>query len=202
EDKPEGEDRKGNGHVGQNAPVSNNMKIAGGILEVRLDQPEHIDEPCSDHENAKPDHPALGTLEVTRQENAERNDPVANYIQCADRPPSAVDPVQVPRNFIRQVTGVDDEELREGQVDIEHHEGESQLAEIVLLGNAEHRLHRFIAREQDQREDAKRQNRITLRHQELEAINRGVPGDVQRLDEDDHEVRHRDDVEKQGDTRE
>src|SRR6185312_1117789 len=114
---PESKDREGNCDVSENAPVSDQVKIAGSVLEVRLDQPEHIDEPRPDHEDAKPDHPPLGALEVTRKKNAERDHPVADHVERANRPPSTTDPVQIPRNFVRHVSGVDDQELREGEID-------------------------------------------------------------------------------------
>src|SRR6185312_2953669 len=41
EDEPESKDREGNCDVSENAPVSDQVKIAGSVLEVRLDQPEH-----------------------------------------------------------------------------------------------------------------------------------------------------------------
>src|SRR6201996_3082936 len=197
EDKPEGNNRKWNGDVSQNAPVSDQGQITGSIFEVRLDQPEHIDEARTDHEDAQPDLPPLRTLEIARQKNAERNHPVTDHVQGADRPPTATNAVQVPRNLVRNVAGIDDEEFREREIDVQHHESKRQLAEIVLLGDAEHRLHRLIARKQDQRQDAKREYRVTLSHEELQPIDGGVPRNVQRLDEDDYKVRHQNHIQQE-----
>jgi hypothetical protein len=46
-------------------------------------------------------------------------------IERDDDAPVAANAVQVPGNLFRQVPRPDDEELREGQVDVQHHEGET-----------------------------------------------------------------------------
>jgi hypothetical protein len=48
----------------------------------------------------------------------------------------------------------------------------------------------------DQRQDAQRQHRVALAHEELQTPDRRVPGHIQRLDPDDRAIRQQDDVDQ------
>ena len=86
------------------------------------------------------------------------------------------------RNLFRQVAGPDDEELAEGEVDIQHHEGEGELAEVVLLGLAQNGLEGLGLGEADEVSDRERETGISLADEEQQSIDRGEPGDVHRHD--------------------
>src|SRR6185312_12962673 len=134
---PDGQHRDRHRDIGQDSDVDADVQIRGGVGEVRLDQPEHVDAAGKEHPDAKPDHLALVALQVTRQQQAERNDPVEDEVEGADRPPAAVDAVEVPGNLVGDIAGPDDEELGKAQIDVQHDEGEHQLTQVVLFRHAQ-----------------------------------------------------------------
>ena len=71
------------------------------------------------------------------KQQREGDHPVEDEVEGDDDAPVAADAVQVPVDLFGQVAGPDDQELAEGEVDVEHDEGESELAQVVLLGLAE-----------------------------------------------------------------
>src|SRR6185437_14647638 len=99
---------------------------------VRLDDPEHIDTAGEQHPAGKPDHLPLVALEVTREQQGERNHPVEDEVCRADIPPSTVNTVQIPGNLVGHVAGPDNKELGKGEIDVEHDEGQGELAQIML----------------------------------------------------------------------
>src|SRR5579875_109080 len=143
------------------------VKVAGRVPEVRLNQPEHVDKAREDHPARQPDHFFLIALQIAREQQGEGNQPVGNKVQRADIPAAAVDAVQVPGNLVRNVAGPDNQELGKAEIDVEHHEGKSELAQVMLLGNTQQRLHRLVAGEQNDNEYAKCKHRIALPHKEL-----------------------------------
>src|SRR5205807_2412374 len=100
------------------------------------------------HPLADSDHALLVALDVARQQQRKRNDPVEDEVQRDDDAPVAADAVEVPVDFFRQVAGPDDEELAEGEIDVEHHEGEGELAQVVLLGGAQDGGEGLVARQE------------------------------------------------------
>src|SRR5271169_4460904 len=78
EGHPEGDHRHRYGHIFENSPAE--MKIAGSILEVRLNEPEQIECLGKNHPLAHPDQTLLVALDVARQEQSEGNEPVEDEI--------------------------------------------------------------------------------------------------------------------------
>ena len=180
EGDPEGNHGDGHGDVFQDSPAE--VQIAGGVLEVRLDKPEQIEGLGEDHPLADADQALLVALDVARKQQRERDEPVEDEIESDDDAPVAANAIEVPGNFFRQVAGPDDEELREAEIDIQHDEGEGELAEIVLLGGAKDRLEGLAFREADRGEDREREHGVALADEEEQAVDRGVPGDIHRHD--------------------
>src|SRR5580698_4991544 len=83
----------------QNSPAE--MQVPRCVLEVRLNQPEQIEELGKDHPLANPRQPFFVPLDVPRQQQRERNQPMEEEVQGADYAPVAVDAVQIPGNLFR-----------------------------------------------------------------------------------------------------
>src|SRR3569833_650234 len=99
-------------------------------------------------------------------------------VEGDDDSPSATDAIEIPVDLFREVAGPDDKELAECEVDVEHDEGEGELAEIVLLRRAKNRAEGLSLGKADGGHDGEREHRVSLADQEEEAIDGGEPGDV------------------------
>ena len=86
-----------------------------------------------DHPLAYTHHPRLVALDVTRQQQRKRNQPVEEKIERDDNAPMPANAVQIPRNLFRKIARPDDQELPEREIDIQHDKGKGELAQIVLL---------------------------------------------------------------------
>ena len=64
-------------------------------------------------------------------------------VEGDDDAPVAANAVKVPGDLFRQIPRPDDEELREGEIDVEHHESKGELAKVVLLGLTQNGLEWF-----------------------------------------------------------
>src|SRR5215469_5491114 len=110
------------------------VQVAGSVFEIRLDQPEKIEGLGEDHPLANQYQALFVALDVTREQQRKRNEPVEDEVEGNNYAPAAAYAIEVPVDFFRQVTGPDNQELTEGKVDVQHDEGKGELAEVVLLG--------------------------------------------------------------------
>src|ERR1017187_116868 len=177
---PEGNHGHGDGYVFQNSPTE--MEVARGVFEVGLDEPEQIEGLGEDHPLADADEALFVALDVAREQHGERDQPVEEEVQGNDDAPVAANAIEIPGNFFGEVAGPDDEELREGQVDIEHDKGEGELAQIVLFSLAKNGFERLCLGQRDGDDDGEREDRVALADEEEQAVDRGVPGGVHRHD--------------------
>src|SRR5208337_4275186 len=177
---PDGHHRHGHGNVLQNSPTE--VQVARGVFEIRLDEPEEIEGLGEDHPLANADEALLVALDVAREQHRERNQPVEEEVERNDDAPMAANAIEVPGNLFGQVSRPDNEELREGQVDVEHHEGKSEFAHVVLFGLAQDRLEGLSLGERNRYDNRERENRVTLADEEQQSVDRGVPGNVHRHD--------------------
>ena len=61
-------------------------------------------------------------------------------IKRDDDAPVPANAIEIPGNLFRQVARPDDQELPEGEIDIQHDKGEGELAQVVLLCLAQQRF--------------------------------------------------------------
>src|SRR5580658_2428698 len=119
------------------------MQVPGRISEVRLDKPELVEGHGEDHDAAGYRETLLVSLQIAREQQRERNQPVEEEVEGDDDAPAAADAVEVPVDLVGQVARPDDEELAEVEINIEHHESKRELAQVVLLGLAKDGLERL-----------------------------------------------------------
>src|SRR5580704_12492096 len=155
---PERDKGAGDGDVLKDA--EGEVEISGGVAEVGLDEPEQVESLGENHPLADVNQTFLVALDVARQQEREGDHPVEDEVEGDDDAPVSADAVEIPVDFLGQVAGPDDEELAEGEVDVEHDEGEGHLAQVVLLGLAEDGAEGLVARKADGDDDRKRQDRI------------------------------------------
>src|ERR1035437_138699 len=109
EGHPEGHHCHGYSHIFENPPTE--VEVARGILEVGLDQPEKNEGSREDHPLAHPHQPLLVPLQVARQQERERDQPVEEEVEGNNHAPPALEAVKIPGNLLGQVPRPDDEEL-------------------------------------------------------------------------------------------
>src|SRR6266567_3224342 len=165
--QPEADQRRGNGNVFENAPRE--VEIARGVLEVGLDEPEEIEGLGEDHPLADAYQALLVALDVAREQQREGDHPVEDEVQGDNHTPVSADAIELPVDLFGQIAAPDDEELAEGQIDIEHDEGERQLAQVVLLGGPQDASEGLVTGERDDHDDGERQHREALAHEEQKA---------------------------------
>src|SRR5579863_4944018 len=93
-------------------------------------------------------------------------------VQRNDDAPVAANAIEVPRNLFGQVAGPDDEELTEGEIDIQHHEGKGQLAQIVLFRLTQDGLEWLSLGQRNRHDDGESQYGVTLAYQEQKPVDR------------------------------
>ena len=124
----------------------------------------------------------LVPLQIAREQQAKGMQPVEDEIQRGDTP----QPPRMRSRYQGISSGrLPDQMIRncgEGQVDIQHDEGEAELAQVVLLGDAQDRLDGLALERPNDGEDDKREHRVALPDQELQSVDRRVPGRVERHD--------------------
>src|SRR5579862_1091186 len=174
--QPEGDEGHGNSDVLKDA--EREVEIPGGVLEVGFNQPEEVEGLGKDHPLADADEALLVALDVARQQQREGDHPVEDEVQGDDDTPVAADAVEIPGDLLGQVARPDDEELAEGEVDVEHHESKRQLAEVVLLDGAQDGGEGLVLREGDGDNDGQCQYRVALADQEQQSVDGGEPGNV------------------------
>src|ERR1700757_5150810 len=108
-DHPEGDHGSRDGYVLQNT----DGEVQMARRKVRLDEQKHIPAAREDHPHAHHHDAALVALDIAREEQRERDEPMENEIKGEDHAPVAADAVKVPRDLLRRVTRPDDQELRE-----------------------------------------------------------------------------------------
>src|SRR5579871_4663859 len=72
------------------------MKVARSVFEVGLDEPEEVKSARKDNPLANSREALLVALDVARQKQRERNQPVEDEIQGDDDAPVAADAIEVP----------------------------------------------------------------------------------------------------------
>src|SRR5215469_3125388 len=173
---PDGHHRDRDRYVFKDSPAE--VQVAGGILEIRLDQPEKIKGLGEDHPLTNEDQALFVALDVTREQKRERNEPVEDEIQGDDDAPMAAYSIEVPVDLVGQVAGPDDKELTEGQVDVQHDECKGELSKVVLFGRAEKGLERLGLGQADRGQDGEREHGIALAYEEQQTIDGGEPGHI------------------------
>src|ERR1700724_1729298 len=141
--------------------------------EAGLDEHEHIPAAREDHPLAHDDDAALVALDIAREQQCERNQPVEDEVERVQQAPVPANAIQVPGDLFRRVAGPDDQELREVEVDVQHDEGEHQLAQVMLLGGAQDRVDRLGLRQVSHPDYTRGGNRIALGDQEETAVHGG-----------------------------
>src|SRR5579859_4708249 len=194
EPHPEGNHDDGHGHVFQDAEAE--MQMPPGVREIRFNQPEHIPAAGEDHDLADQDNAVFVPFQVAREEQREGNEPVEHEVQRSDHAPAPANAVEIPGNLFREVARPDDKELRKSDVNVEHHEGKSQFAQVVLFGFAEHSMHGLRLGKPDHRDDGERENTIALPDQKHEPIHRRIPRGVEGHDPVDGADGHSDGVDQ------
>ena len=71
----------------------------------------------------------------------------------AHRLPAAVQPPQVERNLFGQIPRPRNQELREGEVCVEHHERQQELAPVVEVQRLVGVVHRLVVAEEGRHRD-------------------------------------------------
>src|SRR3569833_3811273 len=98
---PEGNHCDRNSDVLEQTPAE--VKMTGGVLETRFDQPEQIECLREDDPLANANHSLLVALDIAREEQRKRDDPVKNEIEEDDDTPAAAYAVEVPIDFIGKI---------------------------------------------------------------------------------------------------
>src|SRR5947209_2975052 len=109
------------------------MDLKSWPTETGADNPEDIDE--THHEDSQSHFSELGRtpLDVTRQQQQKGNKEVQNHQSDSYPFPATIEPAQVPRIFIRQISGPDNQELRESDVGPKDNKGQQKIAKIVEM---------------------------------------------------------------------
>src|ERR1700733_10857155 len=113
------------------------VQVSPGVGEVGLNQPKQVPAAGEDHDLADQNQALLVALQVAREQQGKGDEPVEYEIERGDHAPAAANTVEIPRNLFRQISRPNDEELGESQIDIQHDEGKSQFAQVVLLSFAQ-----------------------------------------------------------------
>src|SRR3569833_959093 len=113
--------RDRDGDVLEDSPAEE--QVARSIFEVGLDEPKEIECLSKVHPLADADHALLVALDIAREQERERYDPVEDEVQGDDDAPVTANAVEIPVDLLRQDAGPVDKELTEGEIDIEHDEG-------------------------------------------------------------------------------
>src|SRR5664279_4791577 len=175
--QPERNQRDGNSAVFKYSPAK--VQVPACISKIRLNQPEHIPATRKDHPAAHYDQSFAIPLQVARKQQGKGNQPVEDKVQRDDVSPSAAEAIEIPGNFFREIAAPDDEELGEGQVDIEHDEGEGELAQVVLFSHAQDGLIRLGLCQTQNRDDDQCEHGVALADKEKQPVDRRVPGRIQ-----------------------
>src|SRR5579864_1983108 len=143
--------------------------------KLRPRQPKKIDQA---HEN-EPDGDfgqQFGTtLKVAREKRKKRHKKVKNQNENGDNAPGSVKPGTVKTDFLWQVAGPNDQELRETEISPEHDESKQQLAEVVQVAVLDDPFHRRGAGEQNENGDHQRHRRNQLSDDEKKTIDSRGP---------------------------
>ena len=81
----------------------------GHRIEVRLDVPEEIDETHDEQPDRQPDQSPRVALERTREQHHKRHSEMKHDQQQTDNLPSLIQPPREEADFLRQVTGPDNQ---------------------------------------------------------------------------------------------
>src|SRR5215831_9498615 len=95
---PDGDHCDRDGYVLKDSPAE--VQVAGSILEIRLDQPEQIECLGEDHPLANADHALFVALDIAREKQRERDNPVEDEIQENDDAPAAANAIEIPVDLI------------------------------------------------------------------------------------------------------
>src|ERR1700684_1426978 len=91
ESNPQGNHGSGHGNVFKDSPAE--VQVAGGVFEVRLDEPEQVEGLGEDHPLADANQAFLVALDITRQQKRKRNEPVEDEIKSDDDAPVAANAI-------------------------------------------------------------------------------------------------------------
>ena len=103
-----------------------------------------------------------------------------HHEQQSDRAPACLQPMLVPRDFVRQVSRPDDQVLREGEVRPQHHERQREIAGVVKMIGDDDLIERGTAAQPDDREDQECDRRQSLAADDQHAINGRIPVGFER----------------------
>ena len=152
------------------------------LRKIGLDGPEQIDIAHHEKPCRQPRQLANIAFEGTRQQSSERNREVEQYDDEADLAPSAIQPRQVKRDLVGQVSRPDDEPLGKVEVGPDHGEGEDPLAMIVDVIGLQHVGHGLVVEEDALDDDREAHCRENFTNQDRQAEDGGDPTGIERHD--------------------
>src|SRR5205823_14787489 len=89
--------------------------------------------PICDHPAGNDGNQSAIAFDVMRKQNQEWKEEVQHKNADRHDPPSALQALMIEGDLFRQVSGPDDEQLREGEIRPKHIEGEEEFAEVVQV---------------------------------------------------------------------
>src|SRR5271169_1377558 len=164
------------------------------VLFVRGDhQPVHVHHAEDDHHGGDDGEALHAALDVALQQQQEGEREMQHDQNHRELAPTAEGARDVPGNFVLDIAGPDDQELREREISPEHGEGQHQVAEVVELAGRDFFLDLFtpvIVHQATQHENNKRHRGERTDDHENHSVNRGEPFGLERHDPVNHRKRN------------
>src|SRR5215218_7435833 len=159
-------------------PAYRERKMRTGVFansRTRADKKIHIDET---HEQNKESHHRKAfrlSLQVLHQKDQKRSRKVEKYQPPRHPAPASGRTLYEPGGLFRQVSGKDDQVLREIEVRPDHYESEHQFAEIVKMASPKDTIHRNLVRQKRKHDHAEAKTTECPANDEQQAPNRREP---------------------------
>src|SRR5262249_19017235 len=138
------------------------MNAKSSMSEGRSRHPEQIYKAQAEYPDSKIPDPLGIRLQIARKQQEERYREMKQHQKQADPHPGAIHPADVERNFVGEIAGPDQQELREAKVRPQHDEGEQQGTDILQMLACDDFRKRRTRGEQDDHGDYEGNSRHTL----------------------------------------
>src|SRR5436189_3826862 len=128
-------------------PAENECALSTGrhIYPRRwADQEKHIDQPHEQNENGERGQKLWLSLKILLKKDQEWHREMEKYQDHTDREPAWRHSCQVPRRFLRNIAGPNDQPLRKIEIRPDHHHREHQFTDIMKMPFIEDVIHRYF----------------------------------------------------------
>src|SRR5579864_9404603 len=163
--------------------------------EVRLNQPEQIDVAHADEPDCQPNQTRDVTFERAREQQEKRHEELEDHQKKSYSAPTSMQPADVPGNFLGQVSGPDDQPLREGEVGPDHHKSQHELAVVMDEVRAQQLRHGLVPEQNALDDHGEAEGGDQLSGYEQQAVDSRDPAGIERHDPVNGGKRNRERVE-------